>query len=248
MESKVNYNELANRYDRNPIRNRIDPEAFPLSVATDLYRILDVGCGTGTFIESQVKYYPQKRFQWFGIDPSSGMLANAREKVPSASWIHASAERLPFNDHFFDYVTTRFTHHHFTDLTMAVLQIFRVLKPDGCFRMLNIAPDLSPEWWLFKYFPTAKEFDRKRIRSIEQVSRILIEAGFFVEFSPQKMGPLPASWILNEIINRETSELVLMADDIYEAGLARAQKDLRVLGDRLVEPGLTFGVWKCAKI
>jgi ubiquinone/menaquinone biosynthesis C-methylase UbiE len=94
--------------------------------------ILDVGCGTGLasrpLIENAVRVT--------GVDVSAPMLAKARERYPSATWVEGSAEALPFEPGTFDAAISAQAFHH-VDRAKAIAEIVRVLKPGG----------LVAVWW-----------------------------------------------------------------------------------------------------
>ena len=82
--------------------------------------ILDLGCGIGFL--SQL--YPN--FNVVGVDISDGMLANNPYK-----WIKGSAENIPFDDSYFDFVVCRSLVHHLETPKIGLKEMFRVLKPGG---------------------------------------------------------------------------------------------------------------------
>jgi SAM-dependent methyltransferase len=63
-------------------------------------RLLDIGCGTGFFLE----FFWSCGFDLTGIDLSPDMLARAREKIGNRADLHlGNADHLPFEDREFDY-------------------------------------------------------------------------------------------------------------------------------------------------
>jgi SAM-dependent methyltransferase len=65
-------------------------------------RLLDIGCGTGFFLE----FFWSCGFDLTGIDLSPDMLASAREKIGNRADLHlGSADHLPFEDREFDYAS-----------------------------------------------------------------------------------------------------------------------------------------------
>lgn len=54
----------------------------------------------------------------------------------------ADAEALPFQDASFDLVTCRIAPHHFSSIAKFLAEVHRVLKPGGCFALVdNVSPD-----------------------------------------------------------------------------------------------------------
>jgi len=98
--------------------------------------ILDVGCGTGTFIE---KYLDARRHTVVSVDFSDEMLALTRKRMRrrfgrSVFLIKALAQSLPFADDTFDACVCVNTLHnmpHWADVSDAVAHMARVLRPGG---------------------------------------------------------------------------------------------------------------------
>jgi SAM-dependent methyltransferase len=89
-------------------------------------RILDIGCGRGTWYQRLQEQYPN--VQYVGLDLFAGMLENhpLRNRV-----LVADAARLPHPDGFFDVVMANHMLFHVPDMNAVVTEIRRVLKPDG---------------------------------------------------------------------------------------------------------------------
>jgi SAM-dependent methyltransferase len=92
-------------------------------------RILDVGCGTGGMLET-LRLYGQT----FGADVSPQALRFARMRA-SAPLLQADICRLPFTSGSFDVVTSFDVIYHLgvSSDDSALLEIARVLRPDGVF-------------------------------------------------------------------------------------------------------------------
>lgn len=92
---------------------------------------LDVGTGTG---HTALAIAPHAA-SVVGIDLTVEMLAQARlleqGRGLSLSWALADAEALPFGAASFDLITCRRSAHHFRDLSRALAEMARVLKPGG---------------------------------------------------------------------------------------------------------------------
>ena len=92
-------------------------------------KVLDVAIGTAAVARGAVKLVgPNGRV--FGVDPSAGMLAEARKNF-SGPLTRGYAENLPFADDSFDFVTMGIALRHVSDLAAAFREYLRVLKPGG---------------------------------------------------------------------------------------------------------------------
>jgi demethylmenaquinone methyltransferase/2-methoxy-6-polyprenyl-1,4-benzoquinol methylase len=98
-------------------------------------RVLDVAMGTGAVARGAVRLVgPEGRV--FGIDPSVGMIAEAR-KVFHGPVTRGIAGELPFADEQFDFVTMGIALRHVSDLAATFAEYFRVLRPGGTLWILE---------------------------------------------------------------------------------------------------------------
>lgn len=98
-------------------------------------KLLDIGCGTGTDLEKLFTRYGES-VELYGIEPSKDMLKQMSQTVSGSQNVHlsnASADKLPYDDGFFDYVTCSLVLHHLSDNDQqkALQEMHRVLKPGG---------------------------------------------------------------------------------------------------------------------
>ena len=104
-------------------------------------RLLDVGCGTGTFTIEAKRRYP--KLDVFGIDPDPAVLTRARRKARLAGvhviFLNGSATEIPARDGAFDRVTSSLVFHHLTSDQKhhAALEINRVLSDRGEFHLAD---------------------------------------------------------------------------------------------------------------
>jgi ubiquinone/menaquinone biosynthesis C-methylase UbiE len=86
-------------------------------------RILDIGCGDGSFI---IKF--KKHCETFGVDISRGAIKIAKEAGINAYELDVSSERLPFQDEYFDIIYMGDVIEHLTNPDFAIKEVARVLK------------------------------------------------------------------------------------------------------------------------
>lgn len=97
-------------------------------------RVLDVGCGSGWATRLLARYAVNG--QVTGIDISDEMVQLARESSRSFANVNfevASAEALPFDDNEFTHAFSMESLYYYRDISKALEQIHRVLKPGGSF-------------------------------------------------------------------------------------------------------------------
>lgn len=90
-------------------------------------KILDVACGSG-MLSAMAE---SRGASATGIDFSPAMIAAAKGRFPSLSFIEADAERLPFADGSNEAVVIGFGVHHFPSPLRALQEAHRVLRAGG---------------------------------------------------------------------------------------------------------------------
>jgi demethylmenaquinone methyltransferase/2-methoxy-6-polyprenyl-1,4-benzoquinol methylase len=104
-------------------------------------RVLDVGVGTGLVARRAAEIVGSPALVT-GLDPSPGMLDNAR--LPAGvRLVEGYAEKIPFPDASFDFLSMGYALRHLSDLSVAFGEFRRVLKPAGRLCVLEITPPES---------------------------------------------------------------------------------------------------------
>lgn len=101
-------------------------------------RALDVACGTGAATTSVQKIVGPDG-QALGLDPSTGMLLQARAHAVRRL-VRGVAEALPFPDGRFDFLSMGYALRHVADLRATFREYHRVLAPGGRLLILEITP------------------------------------------------------------------------------------------------------------
>ena len=96
-------------------------------------RILDVGCGLGTYVKKMRDFSEEV----YGVDVDPKKVAEASQTLPNIQL--APAEKLPFPDSFFDVVLLHEVIEHVEDDRQAIREAHRVLRGGG--RIVIFAPN-----------------------------------------------------------------------------------------------------------
>ena len=118
--------------------------------------ILDIATGTGDFAIMLARLNPKKII---GLDISKGMLDVGIKKVKAKKleqvieMVLGDSENLPFENNSFDAITVGFGVRNFEDLDKGLQEIYRVLKPNGVFAVLETSqPEKFPAKQLFSFY------------------------------------------------------------------------------------------------
>ena len=105
-------------------------------------KVLDIGCGSGQFIEILVQSLGSYE-SFTGIDVDESALKEAGDKFQGDSFrfIKASSLALPFEADFFDLVSISKALHHVEDDRQTLGEMKRVLKPGGYFLVNEMIRD-----------------------------------------------------------------------------------------------------------
>ena len=100
--------------------------------------ILDIGCGGGYNIQRMLTRCPEGRIIGFDISEESVKKARAVNKGEVRVEIHkGSVEKMPFRDERFDLVTAFETVFFWPDIASNIREVYRVMKPEGRFVVIN---------------------------------------------------------------------------------------------------------------
>ncbi|NEP90447.1 MAG: class I SAM-dependent methyltransferase [Okeania sp. SIO2C2] len=142
-------------------------------------QILDLCCGSG----QATNFLVQHSQNVTGLDASPLSINRAKKNVPSAEYIEAFAEDIPFSNNQFDLVHTSAALHEMNSeqLRQIIQEVYRILKPGGIFtfvdfhRPTNILfwPGFAIFLWLFE---TETSWDFINTNILE----LLQEVGFYL--------------------------------------------------------------------
>ena len=134
----------AHRYDRSLLNLLLFKPAYKVMLGEvckrakgkNRFRMLDIGCGTGTFLAQCLA--TGLNMEVMGLDMAYNMIRRAMYKADRISsngsamtFMVGDAEHLPFESAYFDMVTCSNSFHHYPNQLQAVREMRRVLKGNG---------------------------------------------------------------------------------------------------------------------
>ena len=105
----------------------LDPVMLPLALNAGAKTAIDIGCGEGRFC----RMLKQNGVSASGLDPTPTLVARARELDPLGTYLQAGAEQMPLADATFDLVVSYLSLIDIPDISAAISEMVRVLKPGG---------------------------------------------------------------------------------------------------------------------
>lgn len=197
---------------------------------------LDIGCGTGNYAIALYK----KGLSMYGADPSEKMLTTAMGRENNIKWLKGSAEAIPARDDFFAGLYGTLTLHHWTDISKAFKELYRVLEPGGKMAFFTSTPMQMEGYWLKYYFPEMMEKAALQMPDLEILESSALNAGFkllpaekyFVKDDLQDnflyVGKNRPDVYFDEVIRHGISAFAALSDaEEVEQGLQRLKADMQ---------------------
>jgi SAM-dependent methyltransferase len=158
------------------------------------------------------------------VDEAAEMVELARERGVNAKL--ASAEALPFKEGWFERALLVLV-VHVLDRPRAFAELRRVLAADGRIAIATFAAAQFDVHYLNAYFPSLPEIDRARFPTGEALQEELAAAGFSSRTVPVlQRTSMSRDWVLERIRGRFISTLLLLDEEEYAEGLAKAEREL----------------------
>ncbi len=229
-DGSVDYDQVAPTYDQRYAALTYEGVAstlLPFARAASTGRVLEAGCGTGHWIGELGRVCAQV----YGLDLSLGMLRRAHPDLRGCL-VCGEAGRLPFSRATFDLIVCVNAFHHFAAKREFVSQARQALCSAGRLAIIGLDPHTgADDWYLYHYFEGTREADLARYPSAESIERWMIESGFVDVTSgiAERMAhSLHGSEVLRSPFLQKsgTSQLALLTDEAYAAGLKRIRSDV----------------------
>jgi ubiquinone/menaquinone biosynthesis C-methylase UbiE len=240
MALRVDYDQIATTYDNRYTFGLYDGvlEALrALFPAKKPESVLEVGCGTGYWLAALDMVCPRI----YGLDYSLEMLHRARDRNATASLVRGTADRRPFHSGTFDLIFCVNAIHHFERIEQFIAEARRLLRASGILAVIGMDPHHGHDYWcVYDYFPETKATDLARYPSSGQIIDAMVQAGFervdcrvACRFAQTRRGRS----VLEdpELQRRGCSQMALLTDEQYAAGMERIAEALRRPGSKSPE-------------
>lgn len=137
------YDTIADVYDRHYDERRgrcyyTHLSTYVLEALPERGKLLDIGCGTGLFVE---RYVGDERSA-VGLDISGKMIERARHRCRGCDYAVGTGERIPFHDSTFDAVSSLLVFSYIREPEAMLNEAFRVLKPGGALALCTLGKKL----------------------------------------------------------------------------------------------------------
>lgn len=146
-------------------------------------RILDLGCGTGTFVIMLKRSYPTAKVS--GLDGDPDILIQAGNKISTAGLDVALDESMsystPYSEGEFSTVFSSLFFHHLTsvDKMRTIREVYRVLEPGGFFHVCDWGRPSNPVLRLLALFVQLLDgFEETRDNIKGRLPALIKQAGF----------------------------------------------------------------------
>lgn len=167
-------------------------------------KVLEVGCGTGTF----TGYLAEVFHDLTSIDVSDDFLSIATSKFPQVRFENRDIHQSEFSDRSFDLILGCSVLHHL-DWDLAIQEIGRILRPGGQIRFSE--PNLmNPQIYLQRNVPWIRNYmgdsPDEYAFTASQIRRSLSNAGFSkIDVVPYEfLHPSTPQSLINWVIRLET--------------------------------------------
>ncbi len=178
--------------DPEPIR-RIRQRIIPLAEG----KTLEIGAGSGA---NFVWYDPSRVSKLYALEPNPGMIRLAERQRQRTSldieYLDLPGERIPLADGAIDTVVSTFTLGTIPGVTDAILEIVRILRPEGrlLFAELTIAPDPAVRRWQRRWEPIQYRL-YAGLYLTRDIPALLGDGGFQIErIETGYLTSFPKSW------------------------------------------------------
>ena len=222
----TDYDDMSARYDSGRMLDEEGLIDWRAAIAHDLSAtesdpVLDLGCGTGMF--------SAYLSDWFGvsvvgIDPSEGMLAQARSRSSDrVRFVRGAAGSLPLADGSCVACWLSVTIHHWPDLAGGAREVRRVVADGGPVLLRQLFSDRAEGVTWMRFFPEARAVSDRHHPRLDVALDAFGEAGFHAERieSISQVTATSRTDYQRRFASRADSTLAALDEEAYARGVER---------------------------
>jgi SAM-dependent methyltransferase len=222
----MDYDGFAEEYAevRWPFPWILEPLARAVSATRAGSTILEVGCGTGNYVNALAEQFPDRSFH--GFDQSKGMLGIAGSRSRQVSFARADAERVfPFKSGTFDLIFLVDVLHHIESLPALFSESARTLREEGTLAIVTDSEENIRSRSLTKFFPELLDLEMKRYPEIGVVHAAARKSGLMYVRSEPAEGFIDLdSALIDRLARKGSSGLRLIASEDHARGMKRVRE------------------------
>ena len=143
-------------------------------------KFLDVGCGNGRLLLYLAAYLHDYEFHGVDIDPKKISKNQKQNKFSNVRFHCTSADKLPFDNEYFDIITCTNAITDFPLKVRALDEMYRVLKPGG---QLYILQSIINKNWKSKFDKTLRQSKFIQPRKKILPNTVLFRKSYFIKYT-----------------------------------------------------------------
>jgi ubiquinone/menaquinone biosynthesis C-methylase UbiE len=223
MSQAVDYDQAAGAYAANRRGHGGVLQELSRKIQSGPATILEVGCGTGNYTRALTGRFASAIY---GLDPSAGMLAQARAHPERIFWLLGQAEQIPFAHDAFDLIYSVDVIHHIADKAAYYHHAIRCLRGGGWVCTVTDSEEIIRRREILSgYFPETIEVELARYPRIAQLEEWMAEAGLAEPTVATVEEPYELT-SAQPLRDKAYSSLHLIPERAWRNGLARLERDL----------------------
>lgn len=144
-------------------------------------KLLDVGCGSGGYINLSCYKELEKEYKIYGIDFLEENIISIKKRYPQGSFKFGDAHAIPFPEKSFDAVLARHVLEHVYDIKKTIKEIKRICKNNA--EIFIAVPHPRFEHVMMHIIPhyLKKGHHHERIFNKDEFCKMLVQEGFKIE-------------------------------------------------------------------
>jgi ubiquinone/menaquinone biosynthesis C-methylase UbiE len=185
--------------------------------------VVEVGCGTGNYVSALAGYTGCRAW---GLDPSAEMLAHACARPERVGWLLGRAEQLGFATGSLDLVFCVDVIHHVSDMAAFYREAARILRPGGHACTVTDSEEIIRQREVLSgYFAETVPVELARYPRLADLEGWMVAAGLAGLGAAVVEEPYEIN-SAQPFRDRAFSSLHLIAEEAWQAGLERLERDL----------------------